>query len=59
VDHVAIFLEHINLLNGLDRLHIQLLKRRLEFLIVGPRGLVDLLRLATRGSLPSGMSCSC
>ena len=56
VDYISIFLEHIDLLNGLDRLHIQLLKRRLQFLIIGSRRLVDLLRLATGGSLSSGMS---
>ena len=59
MDHISIFLEHINLLDGLDGLHIQLLERRLEFLVIGSGGFVNLLRLATRGSLPTGMRYNC
>ena len=29
VDHVPVFLEHVHLLNGLDRLYVELLERSL------------------------------
>ena len=40
VDDVAVALEHVDLLNGLDGLDIELLERLLELLVVagGPRG---------------------
>lgn len=37
VDDVAVGLEHVHLLNGLNRLHIQLLERLLQLLIVAAR----------------------
>lgn len=46
--HIAIFLEHVDLLNSLDGLDIELLERRLQLLVVGAAGLVDLLRLSSR-----------
>lgn len=54
MDHVAILLEHVDLLNGLDGLDIELLKGGLELLVIGARRLVDLLCLAARGTLSSG-----
>jgi hypothetical protein len=34
VDDVAVFLEHVDLLDGLDWLDVQLLERRLQLLVV-------------------------
>jgi hypothetical protein len=45
VDDIAIALEHVDLLNGLDRLDIELLQRSLELLVVGAGALVNLLDL--------------
>lgn len=43
MDDIAIFFEHIDLLNRLDRLDIQLLQRGLQLLVVCARGLVYFL----------------
>lgn len=51
VDDVAILLEHVDLLNSLDWLSIQLLQRALELLVVRCRSLVDTLGLAARCTL--------
>lgn len=53
MDNIAIFFEHVHLLNGLDGLDVHLLKGGLELLIVGAGGLVDLLHLAARGTFSS------
>lgn len=50
MNHVAVFFEHIDLLNRLDWLHIELFQRRLKFLVVGTRGFVDLFRFSPRGT---------
>lgn len=51
MDNVAIALEHVDLLNGLDRLRVQLLQGGLELLvIVGAAGDVALL-LVPRSAL--------
>lgn len=34
MNHIPIFLEHVDFLNGLNRLHIELLKRRLQLLVI-------------------------
>jgi hypothetical protein len=47
VDNVAIGLEHVYLLNSLDRLDIELLERRLQLLVVHTRALVHLLDLSS------------
>lgn len=52
VDHVAVLLKHVNLINGLDGLDVHLLQSSLELLVIGARGLVDLL------DLPSGSTLS-
>ena len=52
VNDVAVALEHVDLLDGLNRLDIQLLKRGLELLVVGASGPVDLL------DLPAGCALS-
>lgn len=51
MDDVAVSLEHVDLLNSLDRLDVQLLESALEFLVVGAGALVDLLDLSSRSTL--------
>jgi hypothetical protein len=51
VDDVAIRLEHVNLLNGLDRLGAKLLQGRLELLVVGAGPGGRTLHLSPRSSL--------
>lgn len=53
MDHVAILLEHVDLLDGLNGLHVHLLQSSLQLLVVGARGLVDLLDLAAGSTLAS------
>lgn len=60
MDDVAVALEHVDLLDALDGLHVELLECRLELLVVGAGSLVDLLDLASRSSLstiPRVRSC--
>ena len=52
VNDIAVALEHVDLLNSLDGLDVQLLKRSLELLVVGTSGPVDLL------DLPAGCALS-
>lgn len=52
MNDVAVALEHVDLLNGLDGLDVQLLERGLELLVVGASGPVDLL------DLPAGCALS-
>lgn len=51
VDDVSVGLEHVDLLNGLDGLDVELLERALELLVVGTSALVNLLDLPSRGAL--------
>ena len=51
VDDVAVALEHVDLLDSLDGLDVQLLKRSLELLVVGTSGPVDLLDLPAGSTL--------
>lgn len=53
VDDVAVALEHVDLLNRLDGLDVELLQGALELLVVGAGALVDLLDLPARGTLAS------
>ena len=53
VDDVAIFLEHIHLLDGLNRLDVELFEGSLQLLIIGPGGFVDLLRFTARSPFTS------
>ena len=53
MDNIPILLEHVHLLNGLDRLDIKLLKRGLQFLVIGAGGLMDFLLFSARGAFPS------
>ena len=50
VNDIPIALEHVDLLDRLDRLHIHLLQRALELLIICARALVDFLDLSPRGT---------
>lgn len=51
MDDVAVGLEHVDLLNRLDGLDIELLQRRLQLLVVHSRALVNLLDLSSRRAL--------
>jgi len=51
VDNIAILLEHVDLLDGLNWLDIQLLKRSLQLLVIAARGLLNLLDLSSWGTL--------
>lgn len=53
VDDVSVLLEHVDLLDGLDGLHVHLLQGGLELLVVGAGRLVDLLDLAAGSALAS------
>jgi hypothetical protein len=50
VDDVSVALEHVDLLNGLDGLYIELLEGALELLVVGTGALVHLLDFPARGA---------
>lgn len=43
MNHVSVFLEHIDLLNCLNGLHVELLQRSLQLLVIGARSLVHFL----------------
>lgn len=51
VDDVAVLLEHVNLLNALDRLDVHLLQGSLELLVIGTAVPLDLLDLAAGSTL--------
>lgn len=51
MDDVSVALEHVDLLNGLDGLDVELLQRGLELLVVGASGPVDLLDLPAGSTL--------
>jgi hypothetical protein len=53
VDDVAVALEHVDLLNSLDGLDVQLLECALELLVVGAGRPVDLLDLPAGCALAS------
>ena len=57
VDDITIRLEHVDLLDGLDRLHVHLLQCRLQLLVVRAGALVDLLYLSPRCALASACIC--
>ena len=51
MNHISIRLEHVDFLNGLDRLHIELLQSCLKLLLVGTARLVNLLDLSSHCAL--------
>jgi hypothetical protein len=53
VDDVAVALEHVDLLDSLDGLDVELLKSGLELLVVGASVPLDLLDLPAGGALAS------
>ena len=48
MNDIAIFLEHVDFLDRLNRLDIELFKRRLQLFIICARRLVDLLHFSSR-----------
>lgn len=58
VNDIAVLLEHVDLLDGLDGLDVHLLQGSLKLLVVGASGLVDLLDL-TAGSTLASVNESC
>ena len=58
MDHIAVLLEHVDLLDCLDGLHVHLLQRGLQFLVVGAGALVHFFRLAARSAFASVYTCS-
>lgn len=53
MDNVAVFLEHVDFLNRLDGLDVQLLQRGLQLLVVCARRLVHLFRFSPRRAFAS------
>jgi len=53
VNDIAVTLEHVDLLDRLNWLDVELLQRRLQLLVVGARGFVDLLDFTPRSALAS------
>lgn len=51
VDDVSVLLEHVDLLDALDRLDVQLLEGGLKLLVIGAGVADDLLDLAARSTL--------
>lgn len=51
MDNISVLLEHVDLLNGLDRLDIQLLKRALKLLVVRTGRPGNLLHLTAGSTL--------
>jgi hypothetical protein len=58
VDDVAVALEHVDLLNGLDGLDVQLLEGLLELLVVTAGAVRCALDLSPRGTLATTLSNS-
>jgi hypothetical protein len=56
VKHVSIILEHVNFLDLLDRLHVHLLERLLELLVVTGRAGRGTLHLSARCAFPTIIS---
>ena len=58
MNDIAVLLEHVHLLDGLDGLHAQLLERGLQLLVVRAAALVHLLDFPPGRSLSAaGMQC--
>lgn len=58
MDNVAISLEHVDLLNGLDGLSVQLLQGLLKLLVIGTGAVGCALDLASGGTLSTKVSSS-
>lgn len=54
MDDVAVLLEHVDLLDALEGLNVQLLKSGLELLVVGTGVADDLLDLTAGSTLATG-----
>lgn len=55
MDDVSVLLEHVDLLDSLDGLDVQLLEGGLELLVVHSGALVDLLNLSPGGTLSAAL----
>ena len=53
VNHISVFLEHVDLLNRLNGLHVELLQGSLQLLVVSARGLVHFLLFSSWCSFAS------
>ena len=53
MNDVSVFLEHVDLLDRLDRLDVKFFERGLQLLVVGAGRLVDFLGLAARCAFAS------
>jgi hypothetical protein len=51
VDNVAVALEHVDLLDSLDRLDVELLQGGLKLLVIGTGALMNLLDFSAGGTL--------
>ena len=51
VNDIAITLEHVDLLDSLNWLHVEFLQRRLQLLVIGASALVDLFDFSPRCAL--------
>jgi hypothetical protein len=57
--HISVLLEHVDFLDRLNWLDIQLLKRRLQLLVVSAGGFMDLLRLSSRSAFATRQMSAC
>jgi len=58
VDDVAVGLEHVHFLNGLNGLNVHFLQDSLKLLVIGAGALVNLLDLSSRGAFASVTACT-
>ena len=55
VDHVSVFFEHVDLLDCLDGLDVELFEGGLELFVVGAGGFVDFLYFSPGRAFASGV----
>lgn len=59
MNDIAVRLEHVDLLDSLDGLSVELLQGQLELLVIGTRAGGSTLDLAARGTLSTRVCVSC
>ena len=59
VDHLTVLLEHVDLLNRLNRLHIQFLQRALQLLVIGSGAFMRLFDFSPGSSFSSDTDSGC
>ena len=57
MDDIAVLFEHVHLLNRLNGLHVEFFQRSLQLLVIGARGLVNLLLFPPWCAFAPGNSC--